>query len=886
MRSYDVRTPEGREAGLKLVRALPVLALLALASPVTAQAPAEPTVGVTVRGIAGPIIKARPRRFVAVNVVLENTTAIDQDGALRVYRAEGPSKPAAQQRLFYERRVSLPRGAKRVETVYYYCQEDEPQSQLCVAFAPDEGTAPPPTFPKVEVIDDRLLALVLSSSQDVDEAKRLFALAQVPGGRTPHRVDALGADPTALPDHVAGYDPLDAVVVSDLDPADLPPERAKPLVEWVAAGGDLIVAHSSRGTLVPEPLRPLLPIVRPGGAPRTVELKLQGLRALGRGSNWSVLREDSVLVDDVRAGAGAEVLAAEPLPGGGEVPLVTRGRYGAGWVTYLSFPLDAAPLRRWAGSPMVGGALVRPVREPFVGQRVAAAAPPLEELVWNLSEAIASLTPPSALVIGPLLILYVALVGPIAFFALSKKGRPGLAQPVGAAVVLAFGAMFYLVGRLSKSSEDLVTQVAVVELPVAAPNGSEPATASRIDVMTGHYSTGQGLVSAAGPADAVIGPIAEQVTRREGRVLQEPKGAKLEAVTVPTYAMRRFRSLRVAPVGRLEAELKLEGNGATGRLVNSTNMTLETPLLVFQNGLQVLAKELQPNQGVNLSGVSARTWDQLDETQGVDGVPLLAGLIADVGKGGYAATYGKAIAMTGISTDPYRGSDARRIMAILRHRLERVPSSVDRVPALLVARAQGDPGGVVVEGTGQPRVARSIVVAELQVAVGPGPLRLAGVPPRVRGWGEEKDWTPIGGATGAAPILGVSTMDAEVTFLFQVPCNEATKLDPRGGFRLRWRIDPDLMQMPKALYLDAFNFSRGEGGQWVVLADAGTAERTEAGDRHWQTDPGEFPDLRPEDFVHPQSGTVWVRLRHTPLAPTNGVSILKLVLDVAGDRQD
>jgi hypothetical protein len=839
-----------------------------------ARAQDPPKVTLTVRGVAGPVIKSRPRRFVAVNVVLENASAVDQDGLLRVYRVEGPNQPAAQQQLFYERRVALPRGARRVETVYYYVQEEEPNRQLCVAYAPDEGTAPDPSYPDLQVIDNRMMALAISS-HETDEATRVLRAALVPGPREPWRCDVLRAEPTALPDHIVGYDAFDAVLVTDLDAADLPPDRAKVLVDWVGAGGELLVAFSGRGVQLPDALRPLLPIARPGGPPRTIELPLRGLRALGRGGDWTSLVEGKVLADDIRVGAGAELLATE-----GPQPLVVRGRWGAGWVTYCAFPLDASQLRRWPGLPSLGGALLLPPREPLGDKRQAAPAPPSEELLWNLSEAIESLEPPSALSVAPLLMLYVALVSPMTYVLLSRRGKLGLAQPVAAGVVVAFGALFYGLGRASKGSEDLVTQVAIVDLPTG---GAEAASiAARVDVMTGYYSTRQGLASAQGPRGAQVGAIAEQITSREGRVIEGGDATRLEDVTVATWSLRRFRSTRAAKLGYVEVKLDLTQQTVSGTITNVTEHPLETPLLLLPNGLLELGGTIDAKQTLRIPGYGLQRYDDLEGSQAVDKLPWIQAFLKDAPPSGYAPLYGQGLSVGSMAGDPYDGSNARRILGILRQRLERVPGSSDRVPALLVARMTSDPGGVVVEGTDTPALSRSLVVVETQVTLPSGPFLLRGLPARVMGWSQgESDWVPVGGSTGAPGMIGGSPLaEAVVEFAWTVPVTEKTRVT---DLRVRWRTNPDTAIAPKLTTLELYSYRLRA---WVEgMADVATAPRDPDGVKGWAPDPDSqdprVRELRAEDFVDPASGAVHVRIRNQG----TDLGIVKLVLDVAGTRE-
>lgn len=838
--------------------------LVAFAGASPAQTPVEAQINVTAGGIAGPIVRGRPRAFVGVRALVENDSPREAAGVLRVYRGAAPGSSTAEQSLFFERRMVLPRGGRRAETVYYYCQENEPPRQLCVAFVPDDGPAPPPVFPELQL--NRTDAMVLvASTQEGEDALAVFRTALIPGPRRVWRVEALRADASALPDHMAGYDAFDAVVVSDLDPGDLPPERARALIEWVEAGGDLVVAFSGRRALPPE-LRALLPVERPGGADRAVERPLVALRALGGGiQEWPT--DERVLCDDVVPAPGAEVLA-----GPTDAPLVVRGRRGAGWVTYLTFPFDAAPLRRWPARPLFGGALVRLPRAELSGKLdVPMVAPPLEELQLNLSEALATLTPPSALLIAPLLLLYLALVSPLNFMVLSRRRRLHLSQPAAAAVVLVFGGAFYGIGRVYKGTEDMITQVAVLELPTEAGR-------SRVDVMTGYYSTSQALVSAQGPPGAVIGPIAEEPTGREGRIIDDPEGVRLESLTVATWSLRRFRSLRAEDRGAVALDLRLEDSILRGSITNRTRMTLDAPTLLIPGGFVELTEALKPGETLELRGKSLKRVESILRAENLD---LLSVLVRDASSG-YPAVYGRDLGVGGMSAgDPYGNSSSRRILATLLHRQRRVPTSRDRVPVLLVARAVGDAGGVVFEDAGPATLARQLVLVEGHALLPvPGRLALEGLEPRIFNTPRrEDDWVPVDGPTGAAPLLGSGGFNeaAVVTFTWTVPSSEQHPLRAET-LRLRWSI-PGLLPNIKS-YVDAYDFKlRG----WRELIAQTDAPRDGDGFKYWSIPGQHVPadwGMKAEDLIDPSSGTVLFRFRNEGA----DLRIGAVALDVSGAR--
>src|SRR5690606_19446037 len=115
-------------------------------------------------------------------------------------------------------------------------------------------------------------------------------------------------DLTALPDHMAGYESCEAVVVSDLDPDDLSAAAAAPLLDWVAAGGQLIVAWAGRPEqLERSPLARVLPVARRPGMPPS-QRPLLPLRGLAAGPP---IRDEKVLVDQVDPLPGSDVLAAD-----------------------------------------------------------------------------------------------------------------------------------------------------------------------------------------------------------------------------------------------------------------------------------------------------------------------------------------------------------------------------------------------------------------------------------------------------------------------------------------------------------------------------------------------------------------------------------------------
>jgi hypothetical protein len=244
------------------------------------------------------------------------------------------------------------------------------------------------------------------------------------------------------------------------------------------------------------------------------------------------------------------------------------------------------------------------------------------------------------------------------------------------------------------------------------------------------------------------------------------------------------------------------------------------------------------------------------------------------------------------SGDPYHGSTQRRILGTLLHRLQHVPGSAGRLPALLVARVVGDPGGVVIEGTGDPTLARRVVFVEAQVNLPvPGPVALTGLPPRVlQTPSGDEEWIPVDGPTGAPPGLVAGISGAAVDYTWSLPSSEAAPLR-LDLLKLRFALDGGLMNLLATI--EAYDVTHRV---WVVLGSLQDLPPQDAdGLRYVELsgptllpivgaeDPKARARVIPDDLVDPASGALQVRFtnRGTDLVH---LRLAYVGLDVAGTR--
>jgi hypothetical protein len=808
--------------------------LLLFAPAVLGQEPKGSGVALALRGVTPGEVLGKPRRFAPVTVVVSNDGPREVEGLLRVYRridtAQGPSA-VPEQGLFYERPLKLPRGARRTETVFYYCQDHEPD-RLCVAFeAP--GSDAVVLYPKLELTDN-LFVLSLTSS-DADEATKLGG-GTFAGPKRPYKVVVKRGDVAALPTRAEGFAPFDLLVLSDLDPRSLSPAQVQALRGWVLGGGDLLVAFSGKAA---EGLGgfddSLLPVTALPG-PATEERDVRPLQALAP-TVTEVIEKANMVVKRVRANPGTRVLL-----GSTDAPLVVRGRAGAGRVTYAAFPLAA--IANWPGARSVLELALRPPVEEIEVSRIPA-APPLEEALLNLTEALRTLEPPSALLIGPLLSLYVALVAPLNFVVLSRLGRRSFAYVTAAVIALVFGALFYVVGWIYKGSHALVARAAIVDL------ASSPDLPSRVDSLTGFFSTDRGVVDGKGPSGAVLAPIAERSSGRAGRVLElDDKGFELRAVELDTWALRRFRSIRLAKRGAVVASLHWEGSHITGSLKNATDppLLIEAPTL-FVGSRCVELEDLAPGA-----------------TLPVDAVPtdrptlrIADRLLNQLSRDAYGARFDDST--TGV--DPFDHDPRRRIRAMLERRAASLSPSPDAVPALLAGVISADVDGVNLEASAQLDVARALTLSETEVLVGAtSELSLNGLLPRVLGG---NGFEPVPGAEGAPPKLSVgANAEGFCVFEWRLPAQAERPLNPKS-LDIRWTLSeiPD----PDAFGFDLYDWT---SGKFTALV----AQFPSREGRYTVSKSSQFAR-----FIEPATGTVRAQLRSKS---TREVALEHLSLNIAG----
>ena len=807
-----------------------------------------------VQGLTGEEIQAVPRTFAYLHVTLENSSDMDTRGVLRAYRASSGESATPALSLFYEALVELPRHGRRSQDLYYYVQDREPDRHLCVSFEPEQGQAPEPVFPPTKKATAAQV-LILSRPGLEEQLQKTLDGLPLPSESRLVPTQAFLARSAALPDHPAGYGPFSAVVYAE---GELPAERAGPLVQWVASGGDLWIVASGGRTPLPAELTALLPVHVLGTAQRQL-----GSLADTQPLSDPIPRVDQlVLIDRVKARAGAFVVAGPP-----DEPLIVRGRYGAGWVTYFAYPLDSGPLKGWQGHRFLLRDQLRLSREDLESaDNEPPPAPPLEEVQLNLTEALESLEPPSTWIVGPLLILYVALVGPLNFLLLSKARKLSLSQVSAAAIAIGFGAAFYGIGVAYKGSEALVTQVSLVDIS-ATPQGL-----SRVDGMTGYFSIGRGQTDAQGPPQALVGPLAGfKLSNREARLRRDEAGrVLLERVSLDTWALRRFRTVGVEDLGHVGASLSLKEDRVTGTISNQTSWELLEPVLIFPQHSIELA-DIAPGAEVSVDHVPPVVANDRLRIP-----PLVKAMVREAR--GYRAYYGMETAGI-VTAGPNRfTTPERRLYAALRRRLDRVPRIPGRVPALLVARTAAATGGVEVAEGGRTALATTIVIRELEVELGSsGRFRFSGLTPEIAGIrpSGQATWLPTSGHTGTLPILqgsGDAKAPVDVYWRWRLPASPDAPLT-LNSLKLEFQIDHDSSGLDsKEVWLEFYDFSQSK---WTGVGPVDKLPRAGAV-TSWPESgtSGEVASLR---ALHGPSGEIWFRFRN---GSTNDFSFRSVTLDV------
>ena len=410
---------------------------------------------------------------------------------------------------------------------------------------------------------------------------------------------------------------LQAIVIDGFDSASLSRAQMSALTNFVAFGGNLVIAGGAswRRTLMPLP--PELVPLRPTN---TREVSLQPLADLG-GQKTPLTA--ALVVGDLVAGNSA-------LEGPDHLPMVVEGSYGAGRIVLLAYDPLADPIASdgslselaWAqglARSVAGTAAVQAYPTKGVVPPGAPVGAPGGGLigpngpVQSFADAFANVlnqspgaTTPPVLLIGLILLAYVALTGPIAYLVLRSMRRRELlwaTAPVGA---LIFTMASYGIG-FGSHGNDFVDNA--IELQRISPDGTIQAFSYQ-----GLFAPQRGdHVISLPPATLATTSFGSTygnngITRNSSSDLVVVGGhttVNLHGVAV--WQPNSFQTLSLAGGSSgLEAHLTYSNNSVRGTIVNRTSAPIRNLRLVLGSSLSEakVADVIQPGQSINAGSIA------------------------------------------------------------------------------------------------------------------------------------------------------------------------------------------------------------------------------------------------------------------------------------------
>jgi hypothetical protein len=409
---------------------------------------------------------------------------------------------------------------------------------------------------------------------------------------------------------------LQAIVIDGFDSASLSRAQMTALTNFVAFGGNLVIAGGAswRRTLMPLP--PELVPLRPTS---TSEESLQPLADLG-GQKTPLTA--ALVVGDLVGGSSA-------LEGPDHLPMVVEGSYGSGRIVLLAYDPLADPIASngslselaWAqglARSVAGTAGVQAYpTKGYLGPGVPGGAPgnvlvgpngPIQSFAdafANVLNQSPGATTPPVLLLGLILLAYVALTGPVAYLVLRSMRRRELLWATAPVAALIFALASYGIGFGSHGT-DFVDNA--IELQRMSPDGTIQAYSYQglFAPQRGDHVISLPPTSLATTSfGSYYGGNATRNSTSDLVVVGGHTTVNLHGVAV--WQPNGFQTLSLVPgAGGLEAHLTYSGNSVRGTIINRGSAPIRDLRLVLGSTLAEakVADVLEPGQSMTVGSIA------------------------------------------------------------------------------------------------------------------------------------------------------------------------------------------------------------------------------------------------------------------------------------------
>jgi hypothetical protein len=378
-------------------------------------------------------------------------------------------------------------------------------------------------------------------------------------------------EPSAVPEHWAGLSSADIVVVGDAQALHLAPAQVQALLDYAAAGGDLIlVSNGDPAQFNATGFGPALP-ARPTG---TVALsRVSGVTAAQRRDFDA---PDPVLLASTPV-AGARVLRQV-----GSLPTLVARPWGLGAVYLSAVDLGNAHTLSDNG--------LRAVWTRIWDDMQKREKMKIEPSIYDPLGSPPEMTPPSLGFLLLFMVVYIAIVGPLNYVLLRRRDRmlwTWLTVPVLAA---GFTIVSYCISYGAKGSEIVAREFALVKMR----SGAAQASA---DVYLSVFSPRRAGYDLRLPGRTVFrSTIGEELARW---TLGWDDGSVLRGLEVPMWSMRRMYAQAVTSLdGPIRLQLdRPAGDRLKGEIINDSGLDLSDCRLLL-HGTVSAPLSLKPGTNV------------------------------------------------------------------------------------------------------------------------------------------------------------------------------------------------------------------------------------------------------------------------------------------------